>query len=138
VHSLHFFCIFFFFPLSDLLDSQEIIVAFGETPLSTCQFDFSSVLVDVSTMVSFARVVENVGVGAYLGAAHLINDPRVLSSAASILTIEARHQTMLNIFESGSAIPQSFDIPLAPPEVLAIAGSFISGCDLGIQGMSSR
>jgi hypothetical protein len=116
---------------------EEIIVSFGETPLSSCQFDFSSVLVDVSTMMSFARVVENVGVGAYLGAAHLVNDPRVLSSAASILTIEARHQTMLNIFEGGSAIPQSFDMPLSPPEVLAIAGSFISGCDLGIKANPS-
>ncbi|KAI9507175.1 ferritin-like domain-containing protein [Russula earlei] len=111
---------------------EEILIAFGETPLTSCQFDFSSVLTDVSTMATVARVVENVGVGAYLGAAHLIQDPRVLTAAASIVTIEARHQTILNIFQGGSAIPQSFDIPLLPQEVLAIAGSFISGCDLGV------
>jgi len=48
------------------------------------------------------------------------------------LTVEARHQTILNVLDLGSAIPQSFDIALAPSEVLAIAGGFISGCTLPI------
>jgi len=112
---------------------QDIIVGFGQTPIQ-CQFDFSSVLTDVSTMVSFAQLVENVGVGAYLGAAHLIQEPRVLTAAASIVTIESRHQTVLNLFQGLSPIPQSFDIPLLPNEVLALAGPLIKGCDLGIQG----
>jgi len=112
---------------------ETTLIAFGQQPLKTCQFNFDSVLKDVTTMATVARLVENVGVGAYLGAAHLVQDPRVLTAAASIVTIEARHQTMLNILQSGSAIPQAFDIPLLPQEVLAIAGSFISGCDLGIK-----
>ncbi|KAI0299714.1 ferritin-like domain-containing protein [Multifurca ochricompacta] len=111
---------------------ESIITSFGEKPLSTCKFDFSKVLTDVSTMAPVARLVENVGVGAYLGAAHLIQDPVVLTAAASIATIEARHQTILNVLQSGTAIPQAFDIPLLPQEVLAIAGPFISGCDLGV------
>jgi hypothetical protein len=111
---------------------EEIITSVGQMPMQ-CQFDFSSVLTDVSTMVNFAQVVENVGVGAYLGAAHLVQDPRVLTAAASIATIEARHQSVLNLFQGMSPIPQPFDIPLLPNEVLAIAGSFIHGCDLGIK-----
>ncbi|KAH9991672.1 hypothetical protein BJV74DRAFT_414417 [Russula compacta] len=79
-----------------------------------------------------ARVVEDVGVGAYLGAAHLIEDPRILTDTASIVTIESRHQTMLNVLNNGMGVPESFDIPLLPQEVLSIAGGFISGCDLGI------
>jgi len=116
---------------------EELIVSFGQTPLSTCTFDFSSALTDVSTMLTIAQVVENVGVGAYLGAAHLVDDPRVLTAAASIVTIEARHQTLLNVFQGFSPIPQSFDLALSPNEVLAIAGSFIQGCDLGIQANPS-
>jgi hypothetical protein len=85
-------------------------------------------------MVSTARVVENVGVGAYLGGATLLNDPVLLDAAASILTVEARHQTILNVLDLGSAIPQSFDIALAPEEVLAIAGGFVSGCTLPVTG----
>ncbi|KAF8489161.1 hypothetical protein JB92DRAFT_3014252 [Gautieria morchelliformis] len=71
----------------------------------------------------------------YLGAAHLISDPRVLEAAGSILTIEAHHQTVLNVLSgTGTAIPgmQGFDVAMSPSEVLAIAGSFISGCDTGI------
>jgi hypothetical protein len=85
-------------------------------------------------MAATARLVENVGVAAYLGAAHLVFDPVLLTSAASILTVEARHQTVLNILGGATPIPQSFDIAFSPPQVLAIAGVFISGCDLGIPG----
>jgi len=112
---------------------QQAIKDNGGTPLN-CSFDFSSVLTDVATMAATARVVEMVGVGAYLGAASLVTDPQLLTSAASILTVEARHQTMLNVLNgAGSAIPQAFDIPLSPSQVLAIAGPFIQpGCDVGI------
>jgi len=111
---------------------QSFLTSFGATPLTTCQFDFSSVLTSVSTMLPVARIVENVGVGAYLGAAHLVGDLDVLTAAASIVTVEARHQTILNVLSGATAIPQAFDIPLLPQEVLAIAGQFISGCDVGI------
>ena len=110
-----------------------MLQSLGDAPLSTCQFDFSSVLTDVSTVVKVARLVEIVGVGAYIGAASLIVDPSILTAAATILTIEARHQTILNILEGGTAVPQAFDIPLVPQEVLALAGGFISGCDVGIE-----
>lgn len=86
-------------------------------------------------MAATARVVENVGVGAYLGGAALIDDVVILEAAGSILTVEARHQTVLNILSGASAVPSPFDIPLTPSEVLALAGPFISGCDVGIPGM---
>lgn len=83
-------------------------------------------------MAGVARLVENVGVTAYLGAAHLLNEPVLLTTAGSILTAEARHQTILNVLNSGTAIPQAFDFAFTPSEVLALARPFISGCDLGI------
>jgi len=83
-------------------------------------------------MAAVARLVENVGVTAYLGAANIITDPVILTAAGSILTVEARHQTILNVLNAGTAIPQAFDFALTPNEVLALAGPFISGCDLGI------
>ena len=85
-------------------------------------------------MASVARVVEAVGVGAYLGGSVLIVDKNILVAAASILTIEARHQSFLNVLNGANAIPQAFDIALKPEQVLALAGGFIEpgGCDLGI------
>lgn len=84
-------------------------------------------------MAAVARLVENVGVTAYLGAAHLLSDPILLTAAGSILTVEARHQTILNVLGTGTAIPQAFDFAFTPNEVLALAGPFISGCDLGVK-----
>lgn len=45
----------------------QTIIDQGSTPLAGCSFDFTSVLTDVATMAVAARLVENVGVGAYLG-----------------------------------------------------------------------
>ena len=95
-----------------VLDSA--IQSLGDSAITGCSFDFSSVLTDVATMAPVARLVENVGVGAYLGAAHLVTDPIILTSAASIVTVEARHQTMLNVLNGGTAIPAPFDLPLLP------------------------
>lgn len=120
-----------------LIHLQAALAANGAQPISGCNFDFSSVLTNVTTMAAAARLVENVGVGAYLGAASLIADPSLLTAAASILTVEARHQTILNVLNGATAIPQAFDIPLTPPQVLALAGPFISGCQLGVTGKRS-
>lgn len=111
---------------------EVALKAFGVEPLQGCTFNLDSVLTDVATTMTAARLVEQVGVGAYLGAASLIEEPRILTAAASILTIEARHQTILNTLNGGATVPQAFDIPLRPEQVLAIAGGFISGCDLGV------
>ncbi|OCB86235.1 hypothetical protein A7U60_g6826 [Sanghuangporus baumii] len=116
---------------------ESTIQSLGDSAITGCSFDFSSVLTDVATMAPVARLVENVGVGAYLGAAHLVTDPIILTDAASIVTVEARHQTILNVLNGGTAIPAAFDLPLLPQEVLAIAGPFISGCSVGIDALPS-
>lgn len=112
---------------------ESTIISLGDKAISgDCKFDFGAALNDVPTMAATARVVENLGVGAYLGAAHLITDPVILTAAGSILTVEARHQTILNVLANGVSIPQAFDVGLLPNEVLAVASAFISGCDTGI------
>jgi len=114
---------------------QSTLKSFGEEPITSCKFNFDAATADLATTVATARVVENVGVSAYLGGATLITDPVLLDAAGSILSIEARHSTVLNILSAGTAIPAAFDIPLKPNEILAIAAPFIdtsSPCDLGI------
>lgn len=110
----------------------SVLQSLGQQPVSGCKFDFTAALTDVKTMAAVARLVENVGVSAYLGGAALVDDRQILVAAGTILTDEARHQTVLNMLNGGVAIPAAFDVALAPSQVLAIAGGFISGCDLGI------
>ncbi|KAK0242189.1 ferritin-like domain-containing protein [Armillaria nabsnona] len=113
---------------------QSALKSAGQQPVTSCTFNFDSALTDVATMAATARVVENLGVAAYLGAAPLLSDPVLLQAAGSILTVEARHQTVLNLLSgTGSAIPQAFDIGFTPQEVLAVASPFLGdGCDLGV------
>ncbi|KAK0467716.1 ferritin-like domain-containing protein [Desarmillaria tabescens] len=113
---------------------QSALKSSGQQPITSCTFNFDSALTDVATMAATARVVENLGVSAYLGAAPLLSDPVLLQAAGSILTVEARHQTVLNLLSgTGSAIPQAFDIGFTPQEVLAVASPFLNqGCDLGV------
>jgi hypothetical protein len=115
---------------------EGVLKSLNEKPITSCKFTFDAVLKDVATMAAVARIVEFVGVGAYLGAAPLIKDPVILVAAGSILTVEARHQTILNVLsKNGTAIPSAFDIALTPNEVLSLASPFIDGpCDLGVQG----
>ena len=106
-------------------------------PSSDLKISFSPFIPQPLTFLAVSRTLEAVGVSAYLGAAHLLTDPTILEAAGSILTLEARHQSILNTFNGGSFAGQSFDIPLAPEQVLALAGGFLKGChaqDLGLTG----
>lgn len=96
-----------------------------------CQFDFAPALADVQTALATARVLELVGVGAYLGGATLLTDKNVLTAAGQILTIEARHSSLLNALARGQFQASPFDASLSPPAVLALAGGFLKGgCDV--------
>ncbi|GAA5877976.1 hypothetical protein JCM8547_000930 [Rhodosporidiobolus lusitaniae] len=112
------------------------IVALGGTPFDGCKFDFSAAMKDPLTFLSTARTLEAVGQSAYLGAARLLSDPQLLTAAGSILTLEARHQSFLNIANGGSFNPQAFDMALQPEAVLGLAGGFLKDCqasDLGLK-----
>ncbi|KAH7888097.1 ferritin-like domain-containing protein, partial [Phlebopus sp. FC_14] len=111
---------------------ESAITALGGQVTSGCTFNFSAALTDVNTMVATARALEIVGVAAYLGALTAVSNPSLVTAAGSIMTVEARHQSILNILSGQTSIPQPFDVALQPAEVLTLAGPFISGCDLGL------
>lgn len=69
-----------------------------------CTFNFDSVLVDVDTMITTARILEVVGVGAYEGGALLITSKDVLTAAGTILGIEARVSCTRYLFSSLSVV----------------------------------
>ncbi|ODA79779.1 hypothetical protein RJ55_05373 [Drechmeria coniospora] len=108
---------------------QSAVAQAGIQPVQPCTYNFN--LTDAKSMVATAAVLENVGVSAYLGAAPLVSDKGILTTAASIVTIESRHQSAIRIFSGTSAIPQAFDAPLNPRSVFTLAAPFIKECPQG-------
>ncbi|KAH7414333.1 ferritin-like domain-containing protein [Phaeosphaeria sp. MPI-PUGE-AT-0046c] len=107
------------------------IAATGSKPVEACQYNFDAALASAQSMVQTARVLEAVGVSAYLGAAPLIKSPDVLSAAASIVTVEARHQAFIRVASGAEPVPAAFDTALGPKAVFTLAAQFIKSCPEG-------
>jgi len=105
------------------------IATAGTQPVEPCTYNFN--LTDAASMVSTASVLENVGVSAYLGAAPLLTTPAILTVAAEIVTVEARHQTFIRVASKAAAVPSAFDTPLGIRSVFTLAAGFISSCPTG-------
>lgn len=108
---------------------QGAIAQAGAAPVEPCEYEFP--FTDATSMIQLAAVLENVGVGAYLGAAQLVADPTILTAAGSILTVEARHQTLSRTLQAQLPVPQPFDAPLTPRMAASLAIPFITSCPDG-------
>lgn len=109
--------------------------ALGDDAVKPCTYNFSTVT-DVQSMLATARLLEGVGISAYLNAAGYIANKTYLGAAGAILTVEARHQSALNaIASANNTVPASYDTPLNFTGVYSLAAAYIESCptDLGIQ-----
>ncbi|MEJ7608376.1 MAG: ferritin-like domain-containing protein [Bryobacteraceae bacterium] len=102
------------------------IRSLGGTPVGPCTYNFPVTSID--TFLSVAQALENTGVSAYIGAAPGLKNPDLLSAAASIATVEARHAAFLNLLKETSPFPSAFDMPKTMQEILQIAAPFLGAC----------
>jgi hypothetical protein len=84
-----------------------------------------------------SQALENTGVGAYLGAAPVINSRTILASAGTIALIEARHAGWLNTFVGARLTANVFGMEqgreraLTIDEVVTLASPFIADLNGG-------
>lgn len=90
------------------------------------KFDFKGANTNTEMFMKTAQVLENTGVHAYAGQALNIKEAAYVKAALSILTVEARHASVIGLLNEGSApsgkeiAPNGpFDTPLSAAKVLA-------------------
>jgi hypothetical protein len=100
--------------------------ALGRKAVKEPKFDFKGANTNAATFMKTAQVLENTGVHAYSGQALNIKNPAYVAAAVSILTIEARHASVIGLLNEGSApsgkeiAPDGpFDKPLTAAKVLS-------------------
>ncbi len=100
-----------------------VITDLGGEPVAEATYDFG--VTDAETFLATAAALENTGVSAYDGAGASIENPDLLTAAGTIVAVEARHASYLNLITGEVPFPAAFETALTPDEVLEIAGPFI-------------
>ncbi len=104
----------------------DVIASLGGTPVEEQAYDFEEAYADEDAFLMTAMALENTGVGAYNGAGQFITDLDLLTAAGTIVAVEARHASYLNLINDESPFPAAFDEALSAAEVLEIAGPFFA------------
>ena len=100
-----------------------VITDLGGEPVEEATYDFG--VTDAATFLATAAALENTGVSAYDGAGQYLENADLLTAAGTIVAVEARHASYLNLVTGELPFPAAFETPLSMDEVLEIAGPFI-------------
>ena len=104
----------------------QVITDLGGEPVAEAIYDFG--YTTLPEFLTTAAAIENLGVGAYTGAAqYLIESDELLTAALTIHGVEARHASYLNLVTGQIPFPSDFDAPIAPADVLEMATPMIVG-----------
>jgi len=79
-----------------------------------------------SEFFEVGMALENTGVAAYAGAAPKVVNNDLLSVAAGIHSVEARHAAFLNLVNDRAPFPNAVDEAKSVDEVLEVAGQFVT------------
>ena len=102
----------------------QVITDLGGEPVGEGEYDFGYGE-DQAAFLATAAALENTGVSAYDGAGQFLSDPALLTAAGTIVAVEARHASYLNLLTGTLPFPAAVETPLTPAEVLEIATPFI-------------
>lgn len=106
----------------------------GGKPVKMPKFEFADAVTDEAKYRATAQAIEDIGVRAYLGQANRISQSKLLTVAATILAIEARHSSWIRFLNTPAVAdtpdndlpaPRTFDRPASERTTLRKAGAFI-------------
>ena len=111
---------------------NAITAAAPSSVIPPLEVDFSSInFSSKASVLGTAMAFEDLGVTAYDGAGYLLKNATYLLLAGKIVSVEARHAALIrelitaNTFLGDQVDANSVNISRTPPEVLAIAGTYI-------------
>ncbi|MEC3982525.1 ferritin-like domain-containing protein [Amycolatopsis sp. H20-H5] len=101
----------------------------GGTPVEAPKVNFGAAFADRKSFLTASHTFENVGVGAYLGAAGFVKDKTILQAAAGIFGVEARHAAvvgnLLGLPVKGGVFMGNTENPKTKSAVLAAVAPFL-------------
>lgn len=96
----------------------DTITQLGGTPGAALdEYNFPA-FTSRQAILSFAKTAEDIGVGAYQGAAAAIKNKDILAAAGSIVQVEARHAAIVNMLLGQAPVPAAVTPSLTVDEVL--------------------
>jgi len=98
------------------------VMQFNGTPVEEAKYDFGHT--DAKSFLATAAALENTGVSAYDGAGQYLTNMDLITAAGSIVAVEARHASYLNLITGAEPAPEAFEQAKTPDEILKIAGPF--------------
>jgi len=109
---------------------QDTIKSLGHSPVAAPKVDFGGAFKSKHSYLETAYTFENLGVSAYLGAApSLLKEKGLLTAAASIFGVEARHAAILGVLgkkqAEGGVYMTAFEKPATRATVLKAASPFL-------------
>lgn len=117
--------------LTDLRDHEVAhrdfyAAALGNNAIPALTPDFGAVdFGSRQSVLQTAMTFEDLGVSAYNGAAMFLSDPDFLTVAGKIVSVEARHASVIRTLLGVNFAPDAFDPATAPADVLSSADPFI-------------
>ena len=104
--------------------------ALGEAARDEPTFDFGDVVTDEQRFAESAFVMEEAGVGAYIGQAANLTVPGV-AAAAPVISVEARHAAWIRAIRGENPAPNAADTPRTATQVPAA----LEGAGFRLQGL---
>ncbi len=106
----------------------------GGKPVAAPGVDFGKAFASRTSFLTASHTFENVGVGAYLGAAGFIKNKAVLQAAAGIFGVEARHAAivgnLLGLDPATGVYMGATETPIAKATVLKDVTPFLTGSQM--------